>query len=42
MVEHEVSTEQTEPFEENVSVACTKQQTEQLHLISPYETRIAN
>ena len=40
MVDHEVSTEQTEPFEEDVSVACLKQQTEQLHLIFPEEAGI--
>ena len=38
MVEHEVSTEQKEPFEEDVSVACPKQQIEQLQLTSPDET----
>ena len=40
MVDHEVSTEQTEPFKEDVSVACLKQQTEQIHLIFPEETGI--
>ena len=40
MVEHEVFTEQKEPFEEDVSVACPKQQIEQLHLTSLEETGI--